>query len=134
LFIFQALFMRDMLGGSYTTALRRSFLPEWVSMNAMMTGMFPTMVVLMMTRDMRAMDPRELVFWGTMSAAVAVGLLVSYPVNMWLVQARLKHGMGTVRALGEGGHSVAAERREYAGSGDASQSGHGHAMAGIGRT
>lgn len=114
LLIFQALFMRSMLGGSYAKALRRSFLPEWVSMNAMMTGMFPTMVVLMMGRDMRAMDPRELVFWGTMSAAVGVGLVVAYPVNVWLVQARLKHGMGTVRALGEGGHSVEAEHREYA--------------------
>src|SRR3712207_5941717 len=36
LFIFQALFMKDMMGGSYRAALRMSFLPEWVSMNAMM--------------------------------------------------------------------------------------------------
>jgi hypothetical protein len=35
--------------------------------------------------------------------AVFVGLVVAYPVNVWLVAKHLKHGMGTVRALGEGG-------------------------------
>jgi hypothetical protein len=117
LLIFQALFMRDMLGGSYVLAIRRSVLPEWLSMNAMMTGMFPTMVVLMMGRDMRAMDPTELVFWGTMSVAVAVGLAVAYPLNVWLVQVGLKHGMGTVRALGRGGHGVEPDRQLYAATG-----------------
>ena len=109
LFIFQALFMKDMMGGSYASALRMSFLPEWISMNMMMTGMFPTMVVLMMGRDMRAMEPTQLVSWGTMSFAVIVGFLVAYPVNAWLVWTGLKHGMGTQRALGKGGHSRAAE-------------------------
>ena len=110
LFVFQALFMRDMLGGSYTLALRRSFLPEWLSMNAVMAGMIPVMVVLM-TRDMRAMDPAGLRFWGVMSLASLVAIILAYPVNAWLVAAGLKHGMGTVRALGRGGHSVAAEHR-----------------------
>jgi len=110
LFIFQALFMKDMMGGSYGQAVRHSLLPEWVSMNFMMAGMFPTMVVLMMGRDMRAMEPTELVFWGAMSAAIGVGLLTCYWVNVWLVDKGLKHGMGTVRALGKGGHSLAAER------------------------
>lgn len=117
LLIFQALFMRNMLGGSYFLAVRRTVLSEWLSMNAMMTGMFPTMVVLMMGRDMRAMDPTELVFWGTMSVAVLVGLVVAYPVNVWLVQVGLKHGMGTVRALGHGGHAVETDRRKYATTG-----------------
>jgi hypothetical protein len=115
LFIFQALFMRDMMGGSYTTALRHSLLPEWLSMNFMMAGMFPTMTLLMMGRDMRAMEPTELVFWGAMSAAATVGVLVAYPVNVWMVQKGLKHGMGTVRALGHGGHSMDAERDRLAG-------------------
>ena len=79
-------------------------------MNFMMAGMFPTMVVLMMGRDMRAMEPTELVFWGAMSATIGVGLLTCYGVNVWLVDKGLKHGMGTVRALGKGGHSLAAER------------------------
>ena len=45
----------------------RSVLPEWLSMNFVMAGMFPTMVLLMMGRDMRAMEPTQLVFWGAMS-------------------------------------------------------------------
>lgn len=113
LLIFQALFMRDMLGGSYRTAVRRSFLPELLSMNAVMAGMVPVMVVLM-TRDMRSMDPGSLRFWGVMSLATLAGLIVAYPVNVWLVAVGLKHGMGTVRVLGEGGHSLHAEEAQLA--------------------
>jgi hypothetical protein len=113
LLIFQALFMRDMMGGSYRKALRHSLLPEWLSMNMMMTGMFPAMVLLMMGRDMRAMEPTRLVFWGAMSAAVMVGFVVAYPINIWLVRAGLKHGMGTVRALGKGGHTLQAEQARW---------------------
>lgn len=110
LLIFQALFMRDMAGGSYARALRMSFIPEWLSMNAVMAGMIPTMVVLM-SRDMAAMHASSLRFWGVMSVATLVGFAVAYPINLWLVGVRLKHGMGTVRALGHGGHEVAAEPR-----------------------
>ncbi len=100
LFIFQALFMKGMMGGSYLAALRGSFLPEWFSMNTMAAGMFPVMVVLMMGRDMRAMDPTQLLYWGTMSAGVIVGFFTAYPVNAWLVATGLKHGMGTARQAG----------------------------------
>jgi hypothetical protein len=113
LLIFQSLFMKDMMGGSYAKAVRHSFLPEWLSMNMMMAGMFPTMVVLMMTRDMRAMEPTELVFWGAMAAAVTVGFVTAVPINVWLVRIGLKHGMGTVRALGKGGHSREAEQARW---------------------
>jgi len=113
LFIFQALFMKDTMGGSYRTALRMSILPEWLSMNFMMAGMFPTMVALMMGRDMRAMEPTQLVFWGAMSASVGVGLFVAYPINIWMVDKGLKHGMGTQRALGKGGHTMEAERARW---------------------
>ena len=113
LLIFQSLFMKDMMGGSYRAALRHSLVPEWLSMNFMMAGMFPAMVILMMGRDMRAMEPTQLTFWGAMSAAVLVGLLVAYPVNVWMVQKGLKHGMGTQRALGKGGHTIEAERARW---------------------
>lgn len=114
LFIFQSLFMKDMMGGSYRAAVRRSVVPEWLSMNFMMAGMFPTMVVLMMGRDMRAMEPTQLAFWGAMSGAVLVGLIVAYPVNVWMVDNGLKHGMGTQRALGKGGHTMKAEQARSA--------------------
>ncbi|MEJ7810243.1 MAG: DUF4396 domain-containing protein [Gemmatimonadaceae bacterium] len=71
--------------------------------------MVPVMALLM-TRDMRAMDPTSLRFWGAMSLATLAGFVVAYPVNVWLVAARLKHGMGTVRALGRGGHGVVTEQ------------------------
>jgi hypothetical protein len=113
LLIFQSLFMKDMLGGSYLQAVRRSFIPEWLSMNAVMAGMIPVMVILM-SRDMNAMEATSLRFWGVMSLATLVGFVVAFPVNMWLVAVGLKHGMGTVRALGKGGHSLAAERNQIA--------------------
>jgi len=113
LFIFQSLFMKDMMGGSYRAAVRHSIVPEWLSMKFMMAGMFPTMVVLMMGRDMRAMEPTQLAFWGATSAAVLVGLIVAYPVNVWMVDKGLKHGMGTQRALGKGGHSMEAEHARW---------------------
>src|SRR3546814_2403307 len=67
LLIFQALFMRRMMGGTYLQNVRRSFLPELISMNCMMAGMAPVMVALMMGRDMRAMWPGEPLFWMVMS-------------------------------------------------------------------
>jgi hypothetical protein len=108
LLVFQALFMRDMLGGSYLEAVRRSFIPEWLSMNAVMAGMVPVMVTLM-SSDMQAMEIDSIYFWGIMSLATLVGAIIAYPVNVWLVAVGLKHGMGSVRALGAGGHSMEAE-------------------------
>ena len=49
-------------------------MPEFISMNVMMAGMAPVMSFLMMGRDMRAMEPTELLFWGVMSLGVMVGL------------------------------------------------------------
>jgi len=45
-------------------------------------------------------------FFGVMSLAIMVGAVVAYPVNIWLVARRLKHGMGTVYVLGRGGDSL----------------------------
>ncbi|WP_431511562.1 DUF4396 domain-containing protein [Variovorax sp. DAIF25] len=97
LFIFQALFMKNTMGGTYLENVKKSFMPEFISMNAMMAGMAPVMALLMMGRDMRAMDPTELVFWGVMSLGVAVGFVVAYPVNVWMVSRKMKHGLMTER-------------------------------------
>lgn len=107
LLIFQALFMQKMVGGSYTKALKLSFLPEWVSMNMVMAGMIPVMVILM-SRDMQAMEATNPRFWGVMSLASLVGLVFAYPVNYWLVVNKLKHGMGTELVLGKGGQKVSS--------------------------
>lgn len=100
LFIFQALFMKNMMGGSYWQNVRAVFVPELISMNAVMAGMIPVMVLLMMGRDMRGMEPTELMFWGIMSLGVIVGFIVAYPVNVWMVNAGIKHGMMTLREPG----------------------------------
>ncbi len=97
LLIFQSLFMKQLMGGTYWDNVRNTFLPEFISMNAMMAGMGPTMSLLMMSRDMRAMKPSNLLFWGVMSLGVGVGFFVAYPVNVWMVKRGLKHGLMTER-------------------------------------
>ncbi len=107
LFIFQSLFMKDMLGGSYKEAVLKTWYPEWLSMNFVMAGMIPVMIILM-TADMRNMEVNSLRFWGIMSLASLVGGLLAIPVNWWMVTNKLKHGMGTERALGKGGAKVSS--------------------------
>jgi FtsP/CotA-like multicopper oxidase with cupredoxin domain len=114
LFIFQSLFMKSMMGGSYRENLRRTFIPELISMNAMMAGMAPVMSFLMMGRDMRAMDPAELVFWGVMSLGVVVGFIVAYPFNVWMVEKGLKHGLMTLRAASSSKHVKRAHSKSSA--------------------
>ncbi|WP_250691449.1 DUF4396 domain-containing protein, partial [Escherichia coli] len=72
-------------------------MPEFISMNAMMAGMAPTMSLLMMGRDMRAMDPLEFVFWGVMSLGVMVGFTTADAFNVWMVKKKVKHGLMTER-------------------------------------
>lgn len=100
LFIFQSLFMKSMMGGTYWQNVRKSFIPEFISMNFMMAGMAPVMCFLMMGRDMRAMVPTELLFWGVMSLGVIAGFTTAYPWNIWLVVQALKHGLMTERLKG----------------------------------
>lgn len=101
LFIFQSLFMKSMMGGTYWQNVRKSFLPEFISMNFMMAGMAPVMSFLMMGRDMRAMEPTEFLFWGVMSVGIAVGFILAYPANVWMVKHGLKHGLMTKRKTEE---------------------------------
>jgi hypothetical protein len=94
--IFQALFMRDMAGGSYLGALKGTFMSELLSMNLLMAGMMPTMMIL--RRYVPAADnPLTPDFWFVMSMALLVGFVIAYPMNWWLVANHLKHGMMTVR-------------------------------------
>lgn len=109
LFVFQALFMKDMLGGSYKEAVRNTWYPEWMSMNFVMAGMIPVMIILM-TSDMQNMNVQSLRFWGIMSLASLVGGALAIPVNWWLVKNKLKHGMGTEKALGKGGADLEADK------------------------
>lgn len=94
--IFQALFMRDMAGGSFTRALYQTFIPEFLSMNTLMAGMVPVMT-WMMANVPGSESPRGATFWFVMSIALLSGAIIAYPMNWWLVAHHLKHGMMTVR-------------------------------------
>jgi len=59
--VFQALFMRDMAGGSYSRSLACT-IPELLPMNLLMTGMVPTMMILRMLLG-RGDDPTTVAFW-----------------------------------------------------------------------
>ena len=94
--IFQALFMRQMAGGSYRRSLAGTFIPEFLSMNFLMTGMVP---IAALGRKLigAPLSPLAPDFWFVMSMALLTGFVVAYPINWWLVAKGLKHGMMTVR-------------------------------------
>lgn len=91
LFIFQALFMRTMYP-SYGKAVKKTIFAETVSMNMVMTGMFPIIVFIKYHYPI-ASDPFTLYFWGMMSLATIVGFIIAYPINSWMVKKGIKHGM-----------------------------------------
>ena len=97
--IFQALFMREMAGGSYSRSLTGTFIPELLSMNLLMAGMVPTVMALR-RQIASGTDPMTPAFWFVMSIALLVGFVIAYPMNWWLVANHLKHGMMTVRPAG----------------------------------
>lgn len=96
LFIFQSLFMKSMMGGSYFKALRISFYPELTSMNMIMFGMIPVMVIWTLFEP-SAKNPLSLHFWGKMSLATILAGCTAFGMNSWLVKSGLKHGMMTIR-------------------------------------
>jgi hypothetical protein len=94
LFVFQALMMKAMYG-DYATAVRKTFFAETVSMNMVMAGMIPVMVILM--HHLRyGDDPLHPLFWFIMGMATIAGGVTAYPINSWLVRNKLKHGCMTL--------------------------------------
>ncbi|WP_444918042.1 DUF4396 domain-containing protein [Microbulbifer sp. JMSA003] len=95
LFIFQALMMRSMYQGNYLKAVGKTFFAETVSMNIVMAGMIPAMVILTSIWP-NSEDPTNATFWFRMSLATIVGGIIAYPINYWLVKNHLKHGCMTL--------------------------------------
>jgi len=96
--IFQSLFMREEADGSFSRALSMTFIPEFLSMNALMSGMVPAMTFAMV-HVLRSEDPLGANFWFVMSISLLTGAIIAYPMNWWLVAHHLKHGMKTVTRL-----------------------------------
>jgi hypothetical protein len=90
--IFQALFMRSVLGDDSAIALLKTFFAEFVSMNMVMVGMIPAMVILMYALP-KFRNPVHPLFWGVMSVATLAGGFTAYPINSWMVRRGIKHGM-----------------------------------------
>lgn len=106
--VFQALFMRDMAGGSYRRSLESTFVPELLSMNFLMAGMVPVMIAAM-RHVPGSHDPLDPNFWFVMSLSLVTGFIVAYPINGWLVSRHMKHGMMTVRpAVSAANHATAS--------------------------
>ncbi len=135
--IFQALFMRSMAGGDYGRSLRMTFLPELVSMNAVMAGMAALSIPWL--QHLMRPGPAHPAFWFVMSLSLTLGFVVAYPMNWWLVAAGLKHGMLTVQP--DGAPVPVAAGLVLAGAALSSQGAHstgshpgGHASAAEGDT
>jgi Domain of unknown function (DUF4396) len=99
LFVFQALMMKAMYG-DYATAVRKTFFAETVSMNMVMVGMIPAMVILRHHLD-GGDDPMHPLFWFVMGLAAIAGGFTAYPINSWLVRNKLKHGCMTLPEPGQ---------------------------------
>jgi hypothetical protein len=118
--IFQALFMRDMAGGSYLRALRETFISELLSMNLLMAGMVPTVMALK-SRIPSAADPTSPRFWFVMSMGLLVGFIFAYPMNWWLVAYQARNDDGAAggcrcrRACRHGRHGCGAARHDVHG-------------------
>jgi len=110
LLVFQALFMLNMFG-NYWTAVRKTFFAEFVSMNMVMVGMFPTMLLLMHERP-NADDPLQPTFWGVMSVATMVSMITAYPINSWMVRRGIKHGMMSAPNPSKSKTSAASSRQD----------------------
>jgi Domain of unknown function (DUF4396) len=127
--IFQALFMRDMVGGSYPRSLSSTFIPELLSMNLLMAGMVPVMIILRSVLAPTA-GPEAPAFWFVMSIALLAGFIFAYPMNWWLVANNLKHGMMTIRRADTmapaGAHVDAGHPATGVAGGTASGMDHGH--------
>jgi len=91
LLIFQALFMLSMFN-NYWQAVRKTIFVETVSMNMVMAGMIP-LILLFRTQFPITSDPTLPYFWGVMSLATVVGFILGYPINSWMVAGGIKHGM-----------------------------------------
>ena len=91
LFIFQALMMIGMFNNNYFKAVRKTIFVETVSMNMVMVGMIPVMVVLLHEFP-SSDDPWNPLFWFRMSMGTVVGGLIGFPINWWMVHKGIKHG------------------------------------------
>jgi hypothetical protein len=104
--LFQVTPIMVLMGKTFQEALFAGFRAEAVALRVMVMGMFPKMYTLINAAAAGSEgmpSALSLEFWGIMTASIAVGFLVSYPANWWLVKIGWKRGMGSAQVMGEGG-------------------------------
>lgn len=112
-FIFQAGMMKSMYA-NYFQALRKTFFAEMLSMNFVMMGMIPVMLILMNVLP-HGHDPAHAHFWFSMGMATLVGGFFAYPINHWLVKNNLKHGCMTLTEKEDMPHMEPHKQHEMGG-------------------
>ncbi len=95
-------------GKGLVKALKEAFTAEFISLTAMVAGMFPAMYWMMGMGGSghHELGPEKIEFWGVMAAAIAIGFVFTYPVNWMLVVSGRKHGMGSMKVMGVGGNET----------------------------
>ena len=129
LFLFQAMMMVGMYEGNYLLAVRKTIFAETVSMNMVMLGMIPAMLLLNHYLMPGVEGPLTAKFWFVMSMAAIVGGVTAYPINHYLVRKRLKHGCMTIRRDDPHRGHRSAEAAGPAAGGHAGHAGHTEPMA-----
>jgi len=112
--IFQVTPIMAFQGKSFREALVAGVKAEFLALTVVVMGMFPTMYALMKVAGGgggHMPSPVSLEFWGIMTASIAVGFLVSYPANWWMVSIGWKRGMGSAHVMGEGGGRIMRDFR-----------------------
>lgn len=74
----------------------------------MNAGGMTVLMVPWMTGDTLSRNPAALRFWFVMSVGLCTGFIVAMPINGWLVNHGLKHGMMTARPAGSTVPQIAA--------------------------
>jgi len=90
--LFQYPAMRSM-GNSSAQSLWKGGRAEFFSMITLMTGMLLTMKLIQPHIVASAPLPNTYAFWGIAAFALFIGMIVTYPMNWWLVSIGWKHGM-----------------------------------------
>lgn len=113
LLIFQALFMISMYR-NYGQAVLKTIFAETVSMNFVMIGMLPLVVILRHFWP-AGTSPSNLEFWFIMSIATFGGFIIGYPINSYLVSRKEKHGMMSKNAHNRGAKTHSHEQSHHSG-------------------
>lgn len=93
--LFQYFAIKPMGDLSTRAVLRRAIRADTLSLVAFEAGMFAWMaLVFFVIFPHPHLQADHAAYWLMMQVAMALGLLTTYPVNIWLVRRGIKHPMG----------------------------------------